>query len=111
MTEILSIIVSMIGAVGGWELIRYLLQRRSNQRKAAAEADGVEFAVLKETVEFLQQQLKEKEERFAEQTALLRQKQTEVLELTKEKGQVELDLQRFRCVVKKCERREPQNGY
>ena len=111
MTEILSIIVSMIGAVGGWELIRYLLQRRSNQRKAAAEADGVEFAVLKETVEFLQQQLKEKEERFAEQTALLRQKQTEVLELTKEKGQVELDLQKFRCVVKKCEKREPQNGY
>lgn len=111
MTDILSIIASIIGTVGGWELIRYLLQRRSNQRKAAAEADGVEFAVLKETVEFLQQQLKEKEERFAEQTALLRQKQTEVLELTKEKGQVELDLQRFRCVVKKCEKREPQNGY
>ena len=111
MTDILSIIASIIGTVGGWELIRYLLQRRSNQRKAAAEADGVEFSVLKETVEFLQQQLKEKEERCAEQTALLRQKQTEVLALTKEKGQVELDLQRFRCVVKKCEKREPQNGY
>ena len=35
----------------------------------------------------------------------------EVLELTKQKAAVELDLQKFRCIRQKCSSREPQNGY
>lgn len=109
--NITELIVAVMGALGGWEAVKYLINRRTNKRKEEAEADSVEFGVLRETVEFLQQQLKEEEVRFADQTNLLRQKQSEVLELTKEKGQLELDLQRYRCVVKHCPNREPQNGY
>lgn len=113
--EIVQIIATtfatILAAFGGWEAIRYLINRKPNGRKAEAEADSVEFNVLRETVEFLQQQLKDKEERFAQQTELVRRQNAEILELTKAKGQVELELQRYRCVVAKCPNRQPQNGY
>lgn len=92
-------------------MIKYFINRKSNSRIAEAEADTVEFTVLRQTVEFLQAQLQEKEQRFAQQTELLRKANTEILELTKEKGKVELELQTYRCIRKKCGQREPQNGY
>ena len=113
--EVLQIIAASFAAVltalGGWEAIKYLINRKSNSRKAEAEADSVEFTVLRQTVEFLQTQLQEKEERFALQTELVRKLNAEVLELTKDKGKVELELQTYRCIRKKCGQREPQNGY
>ena len=111
MSDIAQIILSIIGAIGGWEAVRYLINRKSNKRKEEAEADSVEFAVLRDTMVFLQEQLNEKEQRFAEQTSILRNTQSEVLDLTKNKGELELELQRYRCVVPKCASRQPQNGY
>ena len=111
---IVSILTALAGgatAVGGWEAVRYMMNRKANARKEEAEADSAEFGVLRDTVQFLQQQLKEKEERFAEQTSLVRKQNEDIISLTKEKAAVELDLQRFRCIVKKCAHREPQNGY
>ena len=34
-------------AMGGWEAIKYLINRKPNSRKAEAEADSVEFSVLR----------------------------------------------------------------
>ena len=67
--------------------------------------------MLRETVEFLQSQLREMEQRFAGQMELVRKLNTEVLELTKERAKLELDLQRHRCVVKGCASRDLQNGF
>ncbi len=106
-----EVIASILGALGGWEAIRYLINRKSNKRIADAQADQTEFAVLKETVEFLQIQLKEKEERFCNQTDRLRKVQDEYFTLMQEHAKTELELQRFRCVRPKCAQREPQNGY
>ena len=106
-----TVIASVLTACGGWEAIKYLLNKETNKRIAEAEADSVEFSVLRQTVEFLQTQLREKEERFAQQTELVRKLNAEVLELTKEKGKVDLELQTYRCIRKKCGEREPQNGY
>ena len=111
MSDIAQIILSIIGAIGGWEAVRYLINRKSNKRKEEAEADSAEFNVLRDTMVFLQEQLNEKEQRFAEQTSILRNTQSEVLDLTKNKGELELELQRYRCVVPKCASRQPQNGY
>ncbi len=102
---------STLTALGGWETIKYFINYKTNKRKAEAEADSVEFTVLKTAMEFLQTQLQEKEERFAQQTELVRKLNAEVLELIKEKGKVELELQTYRCIRKKCGQREPQNGY
>ena len=106
-----TVIASVLTAFGGWEAIKYFLNKDTNKRIAEAEADSVEFSVLRQTVEFLQTQLREKEERFAQQTELVRKLNAEVLELTKEKGKVDLELQTYRCIRKKCGEREPQNGY
>lgn len=115
MTEI---IISVVSAIGGWEMIRYFINRKINKRKEESEADALEFGVLKDTVHFLQEQLHEmvlqdaeKEKRFVEQTQRLRKVQDENSNLLKEKSKVELELQTYRCVVKKCPKREPQNGY
>lgn len=109
--QVIEIVVSVITALGGWEAIKYCLNRKTNKRKEEAEADNVEFNVLREAMDFLQTQLKEKEQRFAEQTDLVRKQNLEILEITKQKAQLELDLQRFKCVIKGCNNRDPQNGY
>lgn len=115
---IVEVFAAVITAFGGWEAIKYLLNRKTNQRKEEAEADSVEFGMLKETITFLQEQLHErvmqdaeKEKRFVEQTQRLRNVQDENYKLLKEKSKLELDLQMHRCMVKKCPKREPQNGY
>lgn len=106
-----DVIVTILGSLGGFETVKYFINRRNNARIVEAQADSDEFAVLKEEIQFLQEQLKQKEERFAEQTQIVRNLNTEVIKLTQEKAAVELDLQKFRCVVKGCAKREPQNGY
>lgn len=116
--EALEIIATIAGTLGGWECIKYLINRKANHRKEEAEADAAEFGVLRETVEFLQQQLKSmveqdaaKEARFIEQTKRLRETQDREHKLMNEKATVELELQKFRCIVKNCPNRKPQNGY
>lgn len=103
--------MTILTALGGWEFVKYLINRKSNKRISEAEADSAEFHVLKEHIEFLQEQNKQKEERFADQTQLVRNLNNEVLELTKKNGSLELDLQKYRCIRPKCQQREPQNGY
>ena len=100
-----------VAAVGGVEAARFFRGRKEYRRKVDAEADAAELGVLKDTTEFLQVQLRDKEERFADQTKFVRELNAQVLELTKEKAQVELELQRYRCIRPRCAQREPQNGY
>ncbi len=109
--QFLETAAGALTALGGWEAVKYIVNRKAMGRKAEAEADSAEFTVLKDTTEFLQQQLKDKEQRFSEQTAALRQLNQEILDVTKEKGKLELELQRYRCIRKGCPNREPQNGY
>lgn len=109
--NIIETLATILTAMGGWEIVKYLINRKSNARISEAEADSAEFKVLKETNEFLQDQLKQKEERFAEQTQIVRSLNNEVLEVTKKLGNTELELQKYRCIRAKCSQREPQNGY
>lgn len=111
MNEILSTTIAATSAIGGWEALRYLINLRTNHRKAEAEADSAEFDVLRQTMEFLQTQLREKEQRFAQQTELVRSLNAEILDLTKMKASLELELQRYRCIRPNCPQREPQNGF
>lgn len=81
-----ELFVTMMGTLGGLELLKWLWTRKGQLRlveaqakEATAQANTVDFATLKQTIEFLQQQLKDKEERFAEQTLIVRKLNTEVL--------------------------------
>lgn len=104
-------LISIISAIGGWEAVKYFINRKTNKRKEEAEADCVEFKVLEETLAFLQRQLHDKEERFAQQTDRVRHLQDDYFTLMREKQKIELELQKYRCIRPKCMQREPQNGY
>ena len=108
---IATVIASILTAFGGWEAIKYYINKDTNKRIAEAEADSVEFTLLRDTNNFLQEQLQNKEHRFAEQTDLVRKLNEEKFDLLQENAQLKLDLQRYKCVVKSCPKREPQNGY
>ena len=110
MTGIIETLLTVITALGGFEAIKYFLNRKTNKRKAEAEADSAEFNALREYNEFLQRQLSDKEERFTNQTDRLRTIQDEYFDLMKKNAQTELELQKFRCIRAKCPNREPQNG-
>lgn len=111
MKEVLTTVLTVLTAMGGWEFVRWMLDRRSNLRKSDAEADGEEFKVLRETIDFLQVQLSEKEHRFADQTNMVRKLNEDVLDLTKKNAKLDLELDRYRCVRRGCKSREPENGY
>ena len=100
-------LISIIAALGGFELIKWVMTRRQNLRLADARADTEEFHALREYNEFLQNQLMGKEERFAEQTALVRNLNKEVIDLTRDNNDLRLELQRKRCEVADCTRRIP----
>ncbi len=108
---IIQTAATVVTAVGGWEAVKYFVNRKTNQRVEEAGADSVEFGVLKETVEFLEKQLYDKEQRFCEQTDRLRKLQDDYFTLMQKNSQTELDLQKFRCIKEKCAGREPKNGY
>lgn len=114
------------GAYGGLELIKYLVNmifnRKNNARIADSEADKSEFHVLREQVLFLQEQLKEKEVRFSEQTDLVRKQNCEILDLTSKLATAEIEhakviadyeimLVQVKCEDKTCPFRIPPNAY
>ena len=87
---IITSVGSILGGLSLWESIKYLMNRKTNKRKEESEADMSEFGVLRETVSFLQDQLKISEERYADQTARLRKTQDENFHLLKEKAMLDL---------------------
>lgn len=121
--EILALI---IGAMGGFEFIKWLwnqfFNRKNNARMAEADADSSEFHVLREQIQFLQEQLKEKEVRFAEQTDLVRKQNAEIFDLTsklaeteikfaKDMAEMEIQMVKVKCVDEHCPFRLPPNAF
>lgn len=111
----LNEILTIVGALGGFEAVKwgvnYFANRKTNARIEDAHADLEEFKTLREYNEFLQKQLSNKEERFVEQTGRLREVQDELFKCKQENSDLKLELTMKRCEVKKCTNREPQNGY
>lgn len=111
METFITVIISAVTTLGGWEMIKYFLNRKTNKRNAETESDSLEFGTLRDTVNFLQDQLRQKEERFAEQTELVRELNSENLELTKKLTALEMKCEYKICNVRNCAQREPQSGY
>lgn len=109
--QILTTIATIIATLGGWETIKYFLNRKTNKRRAEAEADSVEFTVLRQSVEFLQVQLQNKEKRFAEEIEVVRKLTTENLQLTSENVKLKTERSLKLCERRNCAQREPQSGY
>ncbi len=111
MKEIITNIVTTVSTLGGWETAKYFVNRKANGRIAEAKADGSEFSVIRDTMIFLQEQLRDKEKRFAEQTELVRKLNIENLELTRKIAMLEAERAMKLCERRNCPTREPQSGY
>ena len=123
--SIITSVVSLIAALGGIEFLKWLWTRKSKTRMAAAEADAAklkvekdEFQLLRDRLQYADQQLIEKEQRFNEQTNLLRETNRQLLEQIKENGllsakvaSLEAERAMKLCQVRMCPKREPQSGY
>lgn len=109
--DLTMLVSAIVGSLGFWELIKYLINRRANSRKADSEADASEFSVLRDTMIFMENQLKNKEERFAEQTAVVRKLNAENLELVREVTMLKTERGLKLCERRNCLKREPQSGY
>lgn len=107
----LEIILSLVGGLGGLEFIKWLFNRKANTRLAIAEAESAEFHTIQETVNFLQGQLQEKEERFAKQTERLRSTQDELYRSKEAEYAAKLELAQLRCDDKECPFRQPPNAH
>lgn len=105
-----DVIIALVGALGGLELLKFLFTRKSSVRTATAEANGVEFHVMQEVNTFLQEQLKTKEERFAEQTQLVRQQNRDLIALERKVAELEIELVQKRCNDDDCPFRQPPNA-
>lgn len=109
-----QLIIAAITALGGLEFFKWFFNRKTDARVS-------EFHLLKETNEFLQQQLREKEQRFAEQTQLLRSTQRDLLDAAKreaekdiahaqEVAELRIELAEVRCEDGNCPFRLPPNA-
>lgn len=94
---------AILGAVGGLDFIKWLFNRK---RIGKSE----DYKLLKETNEFLQQQLKVANEQYADQTQRLRTFQDELIEERELRHKLEMELERTRCRRGTCPARQPQNA-
>lgn len=120
---LIGIVLTFLG--GGSCVVSWVLYRRQSKQIKDAEAsmaetkaDSAEFNYLKERLIFAEQQNLEKEKRFAEQIAVVRQLNADKSELwqrlldeQKERAKLEIELAVKRCDRKKCGDRLPPNGY
>lgn len=109
--EWIGIIATVLTALGGFEFIKWVVARKTGKRVEEATADESEFSVLRKQVEFLQEQLLKKEERFAEQTDMLRKVTARELELTRENTMLKTERSLKLCERRMCAERMPQSGY
>lgn len=116
--NLVEVIVTVAGAFGGLELLKWLLTRKQSARMAESKADSDEFHYLKDRIEFADKQLFDKEQRFAEQTKLVRElnkqlldKQTEIGDLLAQKSELLAERKMKLCERRGCRDRQPQSGY
>jgi hypothetical protein len=122
---IITSVVSLLAALGGLEFLKWLWTRKSKARMAAAEADAAElkaekdeYYLLRERLEFMDKQMLAKEQRFDEQTAVLRDVQKQLNDEIKKNGLLAAEVAELKaeramklCQVRNCPKREPQSGY
>jgi hypothetical protein len=114
-TQIIVAFGGAITAIGGFEFIKWVVNwftnRKNNKRENDASADDSEFSVLRKQIEFLQEQLLKKEERFAAQTDALRDATRKELELVREVTMLKTERSLKLCERRMCAERMPQSGY
>lgn len=106
--------ISIIGAFGGLEFLKWIFSLKVSRKKEASEAaESFENVITKrvktyeDSILFLQNQLQEKERQFAELSAKYHDSMQRGLQLTHNLGEMKLRYRSSRCDRKECENRKP----
>lgn len=92
MKEALTIVVSLITALGGWEAIKYLLNRKTNSRIAEANAFKVEREALIEDYKRVQGEVDKLKEQVAKLYTEIDTLKNDRLRLIQENNELKLEL-------------------
>ena len=125
MPTIFASFAGVLTALGGWEFVKWFLNRKSNRRIAEANAESIElknekdeFHFLRERLEYKDEAMMKKEQRFIEQTELVRDLNRQLLDQTIENGKLQarisaLEAERAMklCEKRGCDQRQPKSGY
>ena len=103
-TAFITAIGGVIIALGGFESVKWLFNRKTGKRVEEAKADSSEFDVLAKTTVFLQEQV-------AELTAEVRNLNKENIELTSQVTMLKTERSLKLCERRGCADRQPQSLY
>ena len=92
MKEAVAIAVSLITALGGWEALKYFLNRKSNKRIADANAFEVERKAIIEDYKRVQEELDKLQKKVDELYKRVHQLESERLNLIHENNRLRLEL-------------------
>lgn len=92
MKETLTIVVSLITALGGWEAIKYLINRKTNSRIAEANAFKVEREALIEDYKRVQGEVDKLKEQVAKLYTEIDTLKNDRLKLIQENNELKLAL-------------------
>ena len=92
MKETVAIAVSLITALGGWEALKYFLNRKSNKRIADANAFEVERKAIIEDYKRVQEELDKLQKKVDELYKRVHQLESERLDLIHENNRLRLEL-------------------
>lgn len=108
MDQSITLWQALVG-VGIIEVLNWLITFRSSIRKAKTSADSDQFHLLKEAIEFLQQQLSDAISRNSQLTELRRADQAELRDRDRKIADLEIERMNIRCDILDCEFRNPPN--
>lgn len=110
--------LAIIGALGGLEAIKWIVNfyvnRKTNARKEDAAADAVENENERKQVAWLEDRIAQRDAKIDTLYVELRQEQSAHLEEIHKRHEVELKLKEAemkRCDVRGCQNRQPPSDY
>lgn len=110
--------LAILGAIGGLEAIKWIVNfyvnRKTNARKEDATADSMEDENERKQVDWLEKRLAERDAKIDAIYVELRQEQAEKLQLIHDKHELELKLKEAeikKCDVRGCSNRQPPSDY
>ena len=110
--------LTILGALGGLEAIKWVVNfyvnRKTNARKEDAAADAAENENERKQVAWLEERIAQRDTKIDAIYVELRQEQAEKLQLIYDKHELELRLKESeikKCDVRGCSNRQPPSDY
>jgi len=105
---------SVIGSLGGFEFIKWLVNRKAHMRRENATARDAEVTLHEKQIERYEQRLAQRDGKVDAIYRDLREAQMREIELVKENNRLKLEIELLtyqKCEVRGCAQRKPPGLY